>query len=124
MRFIPIKLKNKLPIAIFHIVMSLAITGELEAHANNDAERSKRISQLIGRKCDYREIGNFDSVSICSSFKMGEQCIDPSMVGTPGGRMKKEFVPTQSQSFSIPVEVIFWLLAAPFILLIARKIIF
>lgn len=104
--------------------MSLAITGELEAHAQNDAERSKRISQLIGRKCDFREIGNFDSVGIEASFEMGEHCIDPSMVGPHGGRMKSKFVPTQRQNYSIPVETIFWLLATPFILLIARKIIF
>lgn len=124
MRFIPINLKIKLPIAIFVLLTSLTISGSLETRAQNDVERSKRISQLIGRKCDYREIGNFDTVSIRGSFTMGEHCVDPSMVGPHSKRLKKEFAPTKNQSFSIPVEVIFWLLAAPFILLIARKIIF
>ncbi len=122
-RFIAINLKSKLPIFIFCLLASLTISGSVETSAQSDAERSKKISQLIGRQCDFREIGNFDSVSI-ASFKMVEQCIDPSMVGPHGGRMKSKFVPIQSQSYSIPVEVIFWLLATPFILLIVRKIIF
>lgn len=123
-RFIPISLKSKLPIAIFCLLASLTLSGSLETRAQSDVERSKKISQLIGRQCDFREIGNFDSVGIEAFFKMGEHCIDPSMAGPHGGRIKNEFVPTQSLSYSIPVETIFWLLATPFILLIARKIIF
>jgi hypothetical protein len=124
-RFIAINLKSKLPIFIFCLLASLTISGSVETRAQNDAERSRKISQLIGRQCDFREIGNFDSVSI-ASFQMGEHCIDPSMVGPHGGRMKSKFVPTNNrrQNYSIPVEVIFWLLATPLILLIVRKIIF